>query len=395
MSTTAGDFVASNTATDRQPLTPAALAWIALLPCSALAVASIVLLGPPLGHVLFAPGSDALWPAGWWEATGHAEPTKHARYLLAVLAPILLAAAVLVGTRRGAALPPRIARALVVTSQAAVAGCVAALLLRQNVLYDVGQPAPPVFGLVSAAVAAALVSIGLFALRRRAVAARVAELVRETPTRRAVTLAVVVALTATWLLKVLMTDKLTGDLVGLNIPFTMNDASAVLNGRTPLVDYHAIYAKLLPYSTALMFAAFGSTIFVFTLWMASRPVRSAAPRKRRCGRQHRRRAPARHPRCEHANSPLAVVSDRLPSRGARAEPSRPQRAPSRYARARRLGARHSHASAISATGAAGAPTRSPSRAPASARCRATGARRSPAAPARSVARRPSWPCRAA
>lgn len=268
MSTTAGDFVTSSTAADRQPLTPAALAWIALLPCSALAVASIVVLGPPLGHVLFSRGTDALWPTGWWEATGHAEPVKHARYLLAVLAPILLAAAVLVGTWRGAALPPRIARALVATSQVAVAGCAAALLLHQNVLYNVGQPAPPVFGLVRATVAAALVSISVFALRRRAVAERVAELVRETPARRAVTLAVVVALTATWLLKVLMTDKLTGDLVGLNIPFTMNDASAVLNGRTPLVDYHAIYAKLLPYPTALVFAAFGSTIFVFTLWMA-------------------------------------------------------------------------------------------------------------------------------
>jgi hypothetical protein len=258
----------ASAASGRQPLTPAALAWIALPPCGALAVAAIVLLGPPLGHLLFPPGSDALWPAGWWEATGHAEPTKHARYLLAMLAPILLAAVVLIGSRRGAVLPPRIARALSLTNQAAVVACVVALLLRQNVLYNINQPAPPVFGLVSAIVAAALVLIGVVALRRHAVAARVAELVRETPTRRAVALAIAVSLTAIWLLKVLMTDDLAGDVVGLNLPFTMNDASAVLNGRTPLVDYHALYAKLLPYPTALVLAAFGSTIFVFTLWMA-------------------------------------------------------------------------------------------------------------------------------
>jgi len=271
MSTVADRLVPSSAASAgsrRRPLAPAELAWIAVAPCTALAVAAIVLLGPPLGHLLFAPGSDALWPAGWWGTTGHAEPTKHARYLVAVLAPIVLAAVVLVGSRRGAALPPRIVRALTLTSQAAVVACVVALLLHQNVRYNVGQPAPPVFGLVSAVVAAALVLTGILALRRHTVAARVAELVRETPARRAGALAIAVVLTAIWLLKVLMTDDLTGDLAGLNLPFTMNDASAVLNGRTPLVDYHAIYAKLLPYPTALVFAAFGSTIFIFTLWMA-------------------------------------------------------------------------------------------------------------------------------
>ena len=40
--------------------------------------------------------------------------------------------------------------------------------------------------------------------------------------------------------------------------WTLNDAFAVLDGRTPLVDYHLIYAKLLPYPAALVLLAFGT-----------------------------------------------------------------------------------------------------------------------------------------
>ncbi|HEU4701794.1 MAG TPA: hypothetical protein VFS37_04865 [Conexibacter sp.] len=270
MSATANEQSSASTpdAQARAPLPPATLAWLALLPSAALAVAAIVVLGPPLGDFLFDRGSDALWPTGWWAATGHAEPTKHARYLLAVLAPLLPVAVVLLGTRAGLRLSPRLARTLSCVAQVAVLAAVAAFLLRQHVLDNVDQPAPPVFGVVTAAVALALTATVAIAMRRDAVAERVAQLVRETPRRRVAALAVALLLIATWLLKVLMTDRLTGDLVGLNIPFTMNDASAVLNGRTPLVDYHAIYAKLLPFSTALVFAALGSTIFVFTAWMA-------------------------------------------------------------------------------------------------------------------------------
>ncbi len=273
MSATAGDRApfssqAGSTGWSADAVGPDALAWIALLPCGLLAVAAVALLGPPLGHLLFSPGSDTLWPPGWWEATGHAEPAKHARYLLAVLAPALLVAVVLVGSRRPIRLRTPIARALTLASQALVTALAVALLLKQNLLYNVDQPAPPLFGLGTVAIAAALLLIAAIALRRRAVAAWIAEHVRETRTRRRAALAVAIAFVAIWLLKALMTDRLTGDLVGLNIPFTMDDASAVMNGRTPLVDYHAIYAKLLPYPTSLVLSTFGTTIFAYTTWMA-------------------------------------------------------------------------------------------------------------------------------
>jgi hypothetical protein len=273
MSTTAGGHApahlrAAPASARARILDPAEIAWIALLPCAAVAVAAIALLGPPLGHVLFSPGSETLWPPGWWESVGHAEPAKHARYLIAVLAPALLVLATLLGSHRQLALPARPARGVVIASQFAALASVAAFLLRQHALYNVGQPAPPVFGPVTALVAAGLLLLALLALRREPIAAWVARHARETPTRRRVALAAAVAVTAIWLLKVPMTDRLTGDLVGLNLPFTMNDAAAVLDGRTPLVDYHGIYAKLLPYATAAVMAVAGSTIFVFTTWMA-------------------------------------------------------------------------------------------------------------------------------
>ena len=57
-------------------LTPAELAWAALLPCALIAVAAILLLGPALGHALFRPSADALWPPTWWEAQGQPEPVE-------------------------------------------------------------------------------------------------------------------------------------------------------------------------------------------------------------------------------------------------------------------------------------------------------------------------------
>jgi hypothetical protein len=94
----------------------AEVAWIALPPFALLAVAAIVLLGPPLGHAVFAPGSEQLWPPGWWETMGHPEPAKQGRYLVAALAPLLLAGTILVGARRGVRLRSRTVGALAFTS---------------------------------------------------------------------------------------------------------------------------------------------------------------------------------------------------------------------------------------------------------------------------------------
>lgn len=249
-------------------LTSAEIAWIALAPCALIVVAAIVLLGPPLGHVLFNPGSDALWPRGWWETEGHPEPTKHGRYLLAVLGALLLPAIVLASARHDLRLRPLAIRAILFASYALLLAFVAVALLNQDLRVDPSVPPLPNFSAGTVVIAALLVLGALAALRNSGVADRLAQLARETSTRRWAYLAIAIAFSAIWLLKALKTDRVPGDLQGWNLNWTLNDAFAVLNGRTPLVDYHLIYAKLLPYPAALAMAVFGANTFVYSALMA-------------------------------------------------------------------------------------------------------------------------------
>lgn len=245
------------------------VAWIALIPCAVLGVLAIALLGPPVGHALFAPGSERLWPSGWWETQGTPEPVKQGRYVLAVLAPLLLVAAIAAAARRRPALRPSTTHALVVVANALVVGLVAVALLRQDAVILPGVRAPALFGVGDAIAAGALLLAALVALRHAPLAARVAQLARETRARRIAALAAAIAFVAIWMLKAVITDGLIGDYGGLNLPWTLNDAMAVVNGRTPLVDYHVIYAKLLPYATAGVLATFGSSTLTYTAFMAT------------------------------------------------------------------------------------------------------------------------------
>jgi hypothetical protein len=253
-------------------LTPAELAWVALIPCAVVMIAAIVVLGPPLGHAAFRHGSDALWPTSWWEARGRPEPVKHMRYLIAAAAPGALAAVVLLGGRGGGRarldvrLRPRTIRLVTVTGYALISAVLVLSVLGQDEVLIVGRqqlPKQPIFTLLTYGVSAALVGASLLALRRERFAGWLARLGRETTARRVACLAIVVVFAALWLLETVTTDRLVEDQGQMN--WTLNDVFAVLNGRTPLVDYHLIYGKLAPYPAALALSIFGKTAFVYTL----------------------------------------------------------------------------------------------------------------------------------
>lgn len=251
----------------------AELAWIALLPCVAIAVLAVVVLGPPVGDLLFTHTTDSLWPPGWWETTGRPEPAKHGRFIVAALVPLLLVAAILLGARRRPALAPLVARALSLAGFALVLATVAFSLLEQHPTFTpaeepIQEPETPIFGLTRVLVAIALVAGAMLLLHRRALAARIERLTRETRPRRLAGLAFATAFAAAWILTAVTTDRLGLGVLALNLPWTMNDAVAVFEGRTPLVDYHPIYAKLLPYASAPVFAAFGTSAFVYSTFMA-------------------------------------------------------------------------------------------------------------------------------
>lgn len=262
-----GDRPLESTAAAPRAVSAAETAWIAVGPCALVTIAAILLLGPPLGHLLFTPGDDRLWPPGWWETTGHAEPTKQARYLIAAIAPALLLVAVLVGPRR-IALRPWIARTSVVAGQAVLVALLAVALIDQRPLAVMGFTLPPVFGLGTLAPAAVLLLAAALVLRRPELRRRLVVLGRETRRRRWTATALVVGLISIWMLEAPLTDALAENTIGLSGTWTLNDAMAVLGGRTPLVDFHPIYAKLLPYPTAVVLSTFGTTTFVYTTFMA-------------------------------------------------------------------------------------------------------------------------------
>jgi hypothetical protein len=252
---------------DARPLAPAELAWAALLPCALAAVAAILLLGPPLGHALSSPGADALWPATWWAAQGRPEPVEYGRYVLALLAPLALAAAVLAGARRPPRLRPRTIRAVVAAGQAGLLALVAVAVLGQRNAIPAGRQQEELLDTTMLVVAAVLVLAALLAMRSAGAGAAVARIARERPWLRIACAAVAVAVAATWLLEAIQTDRLVEDLGQMN--WTLTDPFAVLNGHDPLVDYRLVYAKLLPYPAALALLAFGTNAFVYTLFMTA------------------------------------------------------------------------------------------------------------------------------
>jgi len=254
-------------ASRRRALAPDELAWVAVLPCALVGLLAVLALGPPLGRLLFrpVPAADGLWPPRWFEASGRPEPVELGRYLVAAAMPVLAAALVLALARRRPTLSARPIRPLVVSSQALLVAFVALAFLGQRGIVVSGRALPHVFGLGTLLASGALLLAGLLALRRPGVAARIARLARETPPRRSACLALAATAAVVWLLEGLLVDGLVEDQSVL--AWTVNDAFAILDGRTPLVDYHLLYAKLLPYPAALTMAVLGKTTLVYSLLM--------------------------------------------------------------------------------------------------------------------------------
>jgi hypothetical protein len=255
-----------------------ALAWLLAVPVALLAVAAIALLGPPLGRLLHSGGS----PYTFWEELSWAvmpEPTEQGRFLLAIAAPLLLAGALAATARRPLALPPRLTRAAVPLAQAALIALLAAcVVVQQRLVYEVPIYQVGVshrwryFTPATLVVAAALTGAAAVVLARPVLRARAAALLRETDRRRLAAALLAVALTVLWLLHAVNTD---GSIMGTSshewnpAQFTLDETYAVLNGRTPLVDFTAQYASLWPYLTAAALALLGETFLAFSLTMCA------------------------------------------------------------------------------------------------------------------------------
>jgi hypothetical protein len=249
--------------------TPAQLAWIAALPCAAVTLAAVVLLGPPLGHGLLAPSGEGLWPRDAPYVLGRPEPVKHARFALALLGPALLAASVLVGARRPPRLAPAMTRALVLASQLLLClGVVAALVAQRHVVQDNVPASWRIFSVPTLVVGSAVAVALALALRAPALARRVTRPPRMSRRWEVICLLVAVAATVVWVLPAIATEHTAATDPFPDLPsWAMADTYAVLDGRTPLVDYHAVYGQLWGYVAAAPMALLGATIGVFTTVM--------------------------------------------------------------------------------------------------------------------------------
>ncbi|MFL5816029.1 MAG: hypothetical protein ACJ76L_00355 [Conexibacter sp.] len=262
----------------RTEVAPAELAWLLLLPCAAVLTAAIVLLGPPLGELLFPTPDIAFWPTSTPTLAIRPEPTEQARFLLALAGPVGLSA--LVAWLRGRSLPLRAGTVavLVQVSQVLLAAfLLAALIAQQRLLYDAtysgGEPFKRVyFTPATLVVSALLVLAAALVLRREALVRRIAALTRETPRRRLVGVVLAVAFLALWLLTAINTEgsfNASNFGVRANASFWLDEAYAVLDHRAPLVDFHAQYGQLWPYLSAGAMALFGASFETYVAVMVT------------------------------------------------------------------------------------------------------------------------------
>ena len=239
---------------DARPSEAGTAAWIWALPCAAITAALVAWLGPPLADVLYGSPLPVL-PT----VEANPEPVEQTRFLLSLLGPVLLAAAIALVAPRLRISPP-LARGLALAAQALGLALVVVCVLRQF-----GDEWRIEFFTAGQMVGAGALTIGLVAAARRGWLTGW----RFEP-RWLTWLAPALAalLTCVWFLSYLQTAETIctyGDCY--NTAFMADETFAVLNGLTPLVDHTAAYGSLWPLVLAPIMALAGKTLFVWTVLM--------------------------------------------------------------------------------------------------------------------------------
>jgi len=246
------------------------IAWLVAIPCALVTALLVLVLGPAVGSLLFPPSHARFWPTF---GNLRPEPTEEARYLLSLLGPLLASAAIVAFARRDRALRSGRAQAVVVRgAQLLVLALLAAAFVRQHDPYFDIQIKHPYFSWAAAAAAVAFTCALVALVGSASARGRAAALLRETSGARIACSIAAVAYVAAWLLVAVNTDGSIGNAsyaVGGLLPWTADDVYAVLNGLTPLVDYHSSYGSLFPYLGALPMLVLGRSLLVLTTFMAT------------------------------------------------------------------------------------------------------------------------------
>ena len=248
------------------------IAWVGLLPAALLLALCLLALAHPVSHLIPGPSHQFFRE---WQMVIRPEPLEKARFLFALIAPFALAGAVLLGTSRE---PDRRFDPLIIALQAAALGLGVwgALNQADGPYFPFVPDAPGYFDhlLLSYPVLAggALVGGALTTISLRAGSGGLRKRDWESSgALRFAAGAAAVVLTAVWLLPAIATDSnisTSGLLPSTHIPVAAQDYFAVVNGRTPMVDYVAQYAQLLPLAVAPLLSLSSLSITSFTTIMA-------------------------------------------------------------------------------------------------------------------------------
>lgn len=248
----------------------------AVVAVALLSVLAMLLLAPAVGRIR--PAALDVWPELLRPAyqVVQPEPTEQARYLIAVMAPIVIATLLLLGSaRRG-----RIARAIPLGT----AGALASLLALGAIGVSwVARSEPATFGLapdyfsdlallIACCIAAALASVALSESGRAHVARVLCESAVGGRSWSALPkAALVIGLTALYVVPAVYTTAGLGDavpLTNLHVPFTFADFAAFGNGATPLADFASQYSNGLPWVLHPVLSAFDYSPGTFTVLMS-------------------------------------------------------------------------------------------------------------------------------
>lgn len=248
------------------PITPAHVVWLALVPVALVAVAACALVSEVAGSVLPRPTwtpFPTLQALGWIRP----EPNDQARYLVSLMAPVLLVALAWPIWKQVSGLPARRRLDIVVMAvQVFGLGLLAVCWVVQRRYHHW-------FSERSLLVSLGAVGLLLVAAWRTDLFV-VSERKRRGRVSTGLALGAAVALSGLWLLPSVFHDSNLADadeMVRYHLQFTYDDFLSVLNGRTPLVDMAPVYSRLLPFVAEPAFRLFGATLgtFTWTMWALS------------------------------------------------------------------------------------------------------------------------------
>jgi hypothetical protein len=241
------------------------LAWLVAAPVAVVGLLALILLGPPLGTVLFPVRTSDFWPAALRFV--HPKPTESARFLLALLVAVLVPLFLLWAHRRR--FRPGIPTGVVIAQQLAfitvLAFAVFCRLGSVNVDFGYFDPATV---LVALAIGVAFTAV----LRMPSLPPRVQDLLaRRDRFLFWGAIAIAALATAIWLLPAIQRDATilrapAG--TSVDLVFTFDEGLSVVNGHTPLVNYVAQYGSLWPYVIAIPMHLGDGSLAAYTLSMS-------------------------------------------------------------------------------------------------------------------------------